>query len=158
MNSRALFFTTLLTLAIRGGYPSDAVRNSLRIGDLTVTFVGVTQQTLRPDADHHVVVVRFDARNIGKQALCLRFAATLKASFGLEYGGTLPITKPFRIRELLPGESIEGDYQFYVKNGAEPLQIILAPTSETQTCTPGKDSFSGIWHSTTELKFDVSQA
>lgn len=157
MDSRALLFTTLLTLATTVGYASDTSQKPQHIGDLAINFVSIDQQERQTNSDHHVVVVRFSAQNIGKQALCAGFTATLKASFGLEYRGSLLVTNPFRIRELLPGENSEGAYEFYVKNGVEPLQVILKPSSETQTCTPGKDSFSAIWHSTDELKFDLSQ-
>lgn len=157
MNSHIILFVTLLALAMPRCYGSDTSRKPQRIGDLSVTFMGIKQQEPRTNSDHHVVVVRFNAQNIGKQALCAGFNATLKASFGLEYRGSLLVTNPFRIRELLPGENSEGAYEFYVKNGAEPLQVILKPSSETQTCTPGKDSFSSIWHSADELKFDLSQ-
>lgn len=158
MNPRAFLFATLITLAMAGGVPSATSQNRLRIGDLAVNFVEVMQQAPQAGSDHHIIFVRLEARNIGKQALCAGFTATLKATFGLEYGGTVPIKNPFRVRELLPGENIVGDYQFYVKNGAEPLQIILKPTSETQTCTPDKDSLSAIWHSPGELKFNISPA
>lgn len=155
MKRRALLSIVLIALARLGGY-ADTSEKTQRTGDLLVGLVRTEQREPKANSDHHIVLVRFRAHSIAKQALCVGFSATLKATFGLEYRGSLSVTNPFRVRELLPGEDTEGDYEFFVKNGAEPLQVILKTSSDTQTCAPGKDTFSAIWHSSGELTFDIA--
>lgn len=136
----------------------DAQKLSQRFGDSVITLLGVEKGTEVSGSDRHQIAVRLRAENIGKRALCIDFRATIKATFGLEYIGTYYTPKPFRIRELLPSEKTEGEYMFSVKNGTEPLQLILKPFSPSQTCTRGQDSFSAIWHGADELRFDLSSA
>jgi hypothetical protein len=136
----------------------DAQKLSQRFGDSVITFLGVEKGTEVSGSDRHQIAVRLRAENIGKRALCIEFQATMKATFELEYIGTYYTPKPFKIRELLPSEKTEGEYMFSVKNGTQPLQLILKPLSQSQTCTRGQDSFSAIWHGADELRFDLSSA
>jgi len=53
--------------------------------------------------------------------------------------------------ELLPGETVEGEYEFSVKNGVKPLQILLKPLSQTQACDGTKGHF--VWRD--EVKLDL---
>ena len=145
-----LFFISITMRA------QDAQKLSQRFGDSVITFLGVENGTAANGSDRHQIAVRLRAENIGKRALCIEFQATMKATFGLEYSGTYYTPEPFKIRELLPSEKTEGEYMFSVKNGTQPLQLILKPLSQSQTCTRGQDSFSAIWHGANELRFDLS--
>jgi hypothetical protein len=147
----------LLALGAPTACAADKPELTQRIGDLLVTLLGAQQHQPQSNSDHHLVLGRFRAQSIAKQALCVGFSATLQASFGLQYRGSLSSRNAFRIRELLPGENTEGEFEFFVKNGSDPLRVILEPTSRTQTCTPDKDSFLAIWHNSEELKFDLSR-
>jgi len=137
------------------GNTSDRRKTSQRIGDLTITLIGSEARESR-SSDHHTVAVLLRAENVGKQALCVRFRSTLKTTFALEYRGFSSSSHPFSISELLPSEKVEGEYEFLVKDGVEPLEFVLAPTSQTQGCG-GKDSFSAIFHASDELKFDLTK-
>ena len=129
-------------------------KTSQRIGDLVITLIEVKEPEHDP-ADRYPVAVRFRAENVGKRAICVSFGARLKASFGLEYHEFSFAAHALDIRELLPGESSEGEYDFLVKTGAEPLQLVLKPTRKSQTCDGGKDSSSTIWHVADQLIFNL---
>jgi hypothetical protein len=150
-----LLLTVLLLCAARGN-TSDKRKTSQRIGDLTITLLGSEEREARRSTDHHTVAVSLRAENVGKQALCVRFRSTLKTTFALQYQGSYSSRHPFEISELLPGEKTEGEYEFFVKNGVEPLEFDLTPASQTQACRGGKDSFSAIFHASDELKFDLT--
>ena len=131
-------------------------KTSQRIGDLIITLVEVKEpESERTPADHYSVEIRFKAENVGKQALCVAFGATLKATFGLEYRDYSFSPDALNVRELLPGDSTEGGYNFLLKTGSEPLQLVLKPTRKSQTCAGGKDSASAIWHGADQLTFEV---
>jgi len=131
-------------------------KTSQRVGDLVIILIGTEQNNQQTGKDHHRVSVHLRAESTAKQALCVSFSATLKATFGLEYHGYPSTGNPFRIHELLPGEKVEGYYDFFVKDGAEPLAVILRPMSGSQTCVHGNDSLSSIWHSSDEVRFDLT--
>ena len=152
--------TILVLLLCLLAYPvfgAGKSKTSQRIGDLVITLVEAEKpECEKPRTDHYCVAVRFQAENVGKQALCTSFGATLKASFGLDYHEFSFGPRALHIRELLPGESAEGEYDFFVKNGSEPLQLVLKPTSQSQTCVRGKDSSSSVWHQKDQLTFDLA--
>jgi hypothetical protein len=155
MRSSTISLLVLCLLAGRG-FATGKPKTSQRIGDLVVTLTEVSE----PDresapADHYPVTVRLQAENVGKQAVCVAFGATLKATFGLEYRDYSFGTHALHIRELLPGDSTEGEYDFLVKTGSEPLQLALKPTTKSQACAGGKDSSSAIWHGAEQLIFDL---
>lgn len=156
MKPHAISLLVLFLLPSPPADSKDKSKTSQRVGDLVLSLVEMQQREPQNQRDHHVLVVRLRAENIGKQALCVGFGSTLKASFGLLYHGAPPLTNGFRVHELLPGEQTEGDLEFFVKNGAEPLEVILRPTSESQTCVREKDSFSAILHGKDEVKFDLT--
>jgi hypothetical protein len=128
---------------------------SKRIGDLVLNVVSVETNDPEVNSDHYLVRVRLRALNMGKQALCVGFVSTITASFSLQYRGYLPAKNGFQVSELLPHEEIEGDFEFRVKSG-EPGEIVLKPTSDSQTCVRGKDSLLSIWHSSDEIRFSLS--
>jgi hypothetical protein len=141
----------ILCLLTALGSATGKPKTSQRIGDLLITLIEVKEPEREGNpTDHYPVAVRLRAENIGKQALCVRFRTTLKATFGLEYRGSA-----FEVQELLPGERSEGECNFLVKTGAEPRQLVLTPGSNSQTCARGKDSSSAIWHAADQLIFDV---
>jgi hypothetical protein len=146
----------ILCLLTALGFGTGKPKPSQRIGDLVITLVGAEEPEHDP-ADRYPVVLRFRAENVGKRAICVSFGATLKATFGLEYHDFSFGPHALNIQELLPGESSEGEYDFLVKTGAEPLQVVLKPTRKSQTCDSGKDSSSSIWHGAEELTFSLSE-
>jgi hypothetical protein len=159
MRLRIVWLLTLVLLASRGN-ASYKRKTTQRIGDLTITLLGSEEREARRSTDHHTVAVSLRAENVGKHALCVRFRSTLKTTFALQYQGSSYSSshRRFEISELLPGEKTEGEYEFFVKNGVEPVEFDLAPSSQTQACRGGKDSFSAIFHASDELKFDLTQS
>ena len=158
-NIMSLQIISLLMLSVLSSSPGTGKepQTAQRIGDVVLTLVDLEERkNEQTGSSHHTVVVRFRAENVGKLALCTGFSPTLKATFALQYHEGAWSSHRLEIRELLPGEKTEGEYEFLVKNGAEPLQITLKPTSESQTCERGKDSFSSIWHSSDEVKFNLT--
>jgi len=158
MRSLTMCVLALCTLTGRG-FGGGKPKASQRIGDLIITLVEFEEpESERTPADHYSVEIRFKAENVGKQALCVAFGATLKATFGLEYRDYSFSPDALNVRELLPGDSTEGEYNFRVKTGSDPLQLVLKPTRKSQTCAGGKDSASAIWHSADQLTFDLAGA
>jgi hypothetical protein len=152
MRLETISLLVLLLLSSAAGGAKEKQENSHRVGDLAVTLVGIEEPEGRSDSDHHILIVRLRAENLGKQALCASFRSTLRTTFGLQYQGISSSTSPFRIREMLPDETIEGEYDFSVKKGVEPLQFFLIPISRTQLCTGGRQSFSA----TQPARFDLT--
>lgn len=149
MRLKATCLLVLSLLCSMSSLTAQDRRTSQRIGDLAITLVDVDLRD--SNDDHYKLVVRVQAENAGKHALCAGLRATVKATFGLQYSG-MPYS--LRISELLPGEKVEGEYEFSVKNGAQPLEILLKPISETLTCD--KTSGGGVlWHD--EAKFDLTE-
>ncbi len=147
----------ILCLLTDPSFGAGKPKTSQRIGDLVITLIGAEKPEREgTPADRYPVAVRFQAENVGKQALCVAFGATLKASFGLEYHDFSFGPDALDVRELLPGESAGGEYDFLVKTGSQPLQLVLKPTRKSQTCAPGKDSASAIWHGADQLTFDLA--
>jgi hypothetical protein len=144
----------MLCLLTTPGFGTGKPKTSQRIGDLVITLIEVKEPEHAPP-DRYPVAVKFRAENVGKRAICASFGATLKASFGLEYRDFSFGPHALDIRELLPGESSEGEYDFLVKAGAQPLQLVLKPTRKSQTCDGGKDSSSAIWHGADQLTFNL---
>jgi hypothetical protein len=158
MKLRIVWLLTLVLFASLGN-ASDHRKTTQRIGDLTITVLGSEEREARRSTDHHTVAVSLRAENVGKHAVCARFRSTLKTTFSLQYhAGSFSSKQPFQINELLPGEKTEGEYEFLVKDGVEPLEFDLVPSSPTQSCNGGTDSFSAMLHSTPELKFDLTQS
>ena len=154
MRSQILCLLTLLLLSALPGSASDRPKTTQHIGDLSITLLGSEEREARRSADHHTVAVLLQAENVGKQAVCARFRSTLKTTFALQYQGfSFGSKHPFEINELLPGERTEGEYEFLVKDGVEPLEFDLVPSSRTQACSGGRPSL-GATH---ELKFDLTK-
>jgi hypothetical protein len=158
MRPQIVWLLTLVLFAPRAN-ASDHRKTTQRIGDLIITVLGSEEREARRSTDHHTVAVSLRAENVGKHAVCARFRSTLKTTFSLQYQAfTFSSNHPFQVNELLPGEKTEGEYEFLVKDGAEPLEFDLVPSAPTQSCNGGTDSFSAMLHSTSELKFDLTQS
>ncbi len=90
MYSRAISTVVLSLVLAASGQAGDKRSDSQRIGDLVITLLGFEElESQSADKDHHMVVIRVRAENVGKHALCINFSPTLKATFGLEYHGPL---------------------------------------------------------------------
>jgi hypothetical protein len=107
------------------GYAQGHRPDAQRIGDLLIEITGVdTPDTLGLPSDHHWVQAKLTFRNMGRQAVCAVFLGSLKADSG-------PILRnaAMSISELLPGEEIHRISAFFLKTGADPLELTLEAES-----------------------------
>lgn len=134
-----------------------ATQNSKTLGSLAITVTGA-ERTQSPDSssDHYRFIVHVQMKNSGTSAICDSFSATLRATFGLQYAASfLLLREQPKIREMLPGESTSGRYTFDVKNGAEPLALVLKPRLDNPPCTTTPDT-SARRDLPSELDFDLA--
>jgi len=98
-------------------------KHSGKFGDLAVN---VSKLVLTPA--HYERRARLEAfvnvANTGKGVICAEFNVKLNTTFGLQYLG-LPWHAP-KMKEMLPGESAGGSYDFDVKDGVQPLELIIS--------------------------------
>ena len=108
-------------------------KHSAKFGDLAVTVTSMDSKAATTP-DRREVTVFLTVANAGKdQAICASLIAKMETTFALEYSGAS--AKAPKIRELLPGESALGTYDFDVKNGVEPLELVLALQGPTLSCS-----------------------
>lgn len=75
-------------------------------------------------------------QNAGKDVVCADFGVTLNTTFGLQYRGVTgygPFPPAPRMNEMLPGESVAGSYVFWIKDGVEPLELVVSLTRKQYT-------------------------
>ena len=113
-----VFFTAL-------GYAQGNRPDTQRIGDLLIELTGIdTSDTLGLPSDHHWVQAKLTFRNVGRQAVCAVFLGSLKADSSL-----IVRNAAMSISELLPGEKIHRISAFFLKTGADPLELTLETES-----------------------------
>jgi hypothetical protein len=106
-------------------HPRD--KHAGKFGDLALRITRTAMTRSSPDRDTFVVFLA--AENTGTRVVCAELGATLNTSFGLQYRGFTGLSGGFppapRIREMLPGEIVEGSYKFEIKHGVQPLEVVL---------------------------------
>jgi hypothetical protein len=113
-----VFFTAL-------GYGQSHRPDAQGIGDLLIELTGVdSPDTLGLPSDHHWVQAELTFRNVGRQAVCAVFLGSLKADSSL-----IVRNAAMSISELLPGEKIHRISAFFLKTGADPLELTLETES-----------------------------
>jgi TonB family protein len=133
--------------------PKDSGERSANFGDLAVTTTNIETRVATYAPDRRQVSVFLAVNNIGKGVVCASFTAKLKTTFGFEYlgiSGQAP-----RMREMLPGESAEGSYVFDVKNGVQPLELILDLDGGTVRCKTSVDAPIHEASDVNEIRLDV---
>jgi TonB family protein len=106
--------------------------HSARFGDLAVTVTSMDSKAAATP-DRQEVTVFLTVTNTGNGAICATLTAKMEATFALEYSGASG--KAPKMRELLPGESAQGSYDFDVKNGVQPLELVLELQGPTLSCS-----------------------
>lgn len=109
-----------------------ANKHSGQFGDLTVTASAVETRTAFSSPGRSIVTVHAIATNAGSGAICASFAAKLETTSDLEYMRAFP--KASDIQELSPGEKWLSSYEFDVKEGVQPLELVLELQGHTTTC------------------------
>jgi TonB family protein len=121
----------------------DNDERSAKFGDLVVTTSKMVTSPLLGVPDRREVTVFLTVNNTGNGVVCASFNAKLKTTFGLEYLGTYAQAPP--MREMLPGESSQGSYVFNVKDGVQPLELVLELQGGTIRCkTSGDEPLPGV--------------
>ncbi len=141
-------------------------KHTAHFGGLIITVNGPPPPPVSAEekGDHHFIAVFVNVKNAGKNPACASFVPLLKATFGLEYKGSLTYSfigldkifpSPPKISEMLPGEESSGSYIFLVKNGVSSLEMWLKPQGKSIHCN---QSATGNWGDALlpeQLKFDV---
>ena len=155
---RTLPVSVLLLFAIPVSLSGEKDKHSGKFGDLHVTATQLESfESASHRGDHHHVAVFVRVENAGKGVICASFTATLRTSFDLEYHSdwVMPLPKWPKMDEMLPGESAEGSYDFNVKDGVKPLELVLKLFRGTIRCgakgtEPLRDAFVPA-----EIRLDV---
>jgi hypothetical protein len=107
------------------GYAQGHRPDAQRIGDLLIEITSVdTPDTLGLPSDHRWVQAELTFRNMGRQAVCAVFLGSLKADSGL-----IVRNAAMSISGLLPGQEIHRIFAFFLKTGADPLELTLETES-----------------------------
>jgi TonB family protein len=144
-----LLFSLSVSAAAQDRTNSDA--RSAKFGDLAVT--ATEMNTRATTKDRRGVTVFLTVNNTGKSVVCASFTAKLETTFNLEYGSTPG--QALVVREMLPGESARGSYDFDVKDGVQPLALVLELQGRTIRCGTSRDTPSPDTVVPTEVRLDV---
>jgi hypothetical protein len=117
--------------------PDKKDKHSIRFGDLQITAIALMNSQDEPHpGDHHRVRVGVSLKNLGKRPVCASFSACLTAAHDLKYRSVGSEGAP-QVDQLPPGAEISGEYVFSMKDGVEPLSLILKPEGRSLGCDPG---------------------
>jgi TonB family protein len=144
--------TPVASTRLSPGQPSDASvkipapvptiitshERSADVGGLTVTTANINTRAADYAPDRNEVAIFLTVNNTGKSTICASFTARLRTTFGFEYLGTSGQAPP--MHEMLPNESEQGSYVFNMKNGVQPLELILELDGGTVQCKDSGDS------------------
>jgi len=85
----------------------------------------------------HFVHITGTVSNVGKHALCGLLFATLETTYNLESFGrvTLGSAPQSGIHQLLPGEQLHAEFDFDVKDGVDPLRLVIKQNEKGQGCS-----------------------
>lgn len=103
-----------------------------RIGELLVAAQTIEEATeledgSKPRSDFHFVIVTGTITNVGKHALCANISAVLETTFNLQTYGSIHLNGRFTglIHQMLPGEHANADFVFSVKDGVQPITLVV---------------------------------
>jgi len=154
----ALPLMAILAFPLAAAEKKQKDKHSAKFGDLHVTATKVDDEQSAPHkGDHHRVMVFVKVENTGKDVVCASFKATLRTSFNLQYEAYLVGSmKAPKMSEMLPGESAEGSYEFNVKDGVQPLEMVLTLSRDTIRCGSkgAEPSFHDVFVPT-DVRLDV---
>jgi TonB family protein len=130
------------------------------LGDLVVTATGMAT-TPAPEADQRFVAVFVRVRYGGTDLACASLSAKLKGAPDIEYdefarppADTRWLDRP-RVSQMSHGQESTGAYVFQVKNGVDPLALVLSVDSQTANCDAGKPANAEAAPAPQEIELDV---
>jgi hypothetical protein len=131
----------------------ESGERSAKFGDLVVTTTKMVTRSPLHAPDRLIAAVFLTVSNIGNSVVCASFNAKLQTTLGNEYVGVS--ARAPRISNLPSGESAQGSYIFEVKDGGQPIDLILELQDGTIRC---QDSGAAPLHDAavpTEIRLDV---
>ena len=143
MRLTLVLFSFLATMV--PSVPAQNPKTQGQIGELlivadgvetTTERVGSDKRTYKSAPDFHFIRVTATVRNAGKHALCTHLYATLETTFNLKTEGSVNFGNYLdRIFQLLPDEKVVGEILFSVKDGVEPLTLVVMQGDRKQGCS-----------------------
>lgn len=133
-----LFSLLIPTISVAGDAKPQA-----RLGELLIVADGVlyTHEELanrgNPRPGFHYVRISGTISNAGKHALCGLLSAKLETTYNLESLGTVTLggVPMAGIHQLLPGEHLPAEFDFDVKDGVDPLKLVIKQNEKGQGCS-----------------------
>jgi hypothetical protein len=98
-------------------------KHSGKFGDLAVSVTKLVMTPAQYEKNRAELEAFISVANTGKGVICAEFNVTMNTSFGLQYRGSFG--RAPKMKEMLPGESAEGSYVFDIKDGVQPLELII---------------------------------
>ncbi|MBZ5695033.1 MAG: energy transducer TonB [Acidobacteriia bacterium] len=147
-----------MILGLSGDGQKD--KHSGQFGALVVTATAIVSAEIKND-DWHDVAIFVNVKNTGENAACSSFSTKLKGAYDLEYGENSlvglrsHVPSPPRVWQMLPGEESKGAYVFYVKNGVDPIELVVKLESRSIRCDSAQGGNRDGVILPDEIKLDV---
>jgi len=133
----------LFSLLLPGVSTAGDAKPQAKIGELLIVADGIlyTHEELanrgNPRPGYHYVRISGTISNVGKHALCGLLSAKLETTYNLESLGTVTLAgSPIPgIHQLLPGEHLPAEFDFDVKDGVDPLRLVIKQNEKGQGCS-----------------------
>ena len=149
MNQQTRKFLTalllLLTLSASGQLSkAPSSTRQQRLGELLIVPNGIEtthklqiRPTYTPSPGWHYVRITATLKNVGPHALCTPIHATLKTTYDMEADAMIDLDHKFDnyfVSQLLPGQELSAEFAFNVKDGVEPVALIVKQLEHRQGC------------------------
>jgi TonB family protein len=131
----------------------ESGERSAKFGDLVVTTTKMVTRSPLHARDQLIAAVFLTVSNSGNGVVCASFNTKLKTTLGNEYlgiSGRAP-----GMYNLAPGASAPGNYSFEVKDGGQPLELILDLQGGTIRCKDSEDALPHDASVPNEIRLDV---
>jgi TonB family protein len=160
--TRGIQGSLVLVLSVLGflaqaAHADEIGNHSAKFGPLVVTATAILNAVSSRE-DSHAVVVFVTIENSGQTAACSSFSAKLRGTYDLEYPNNprdLQAPGAPQVWQMLPGEVSKGAYVFDVKNGVDPLDLLVMPQSKSIRCEFGQEGRRGEAIMPEEITLDV---
>ena len=134
----------LLTVSASGQVSKvPASTREQRIGELLIVPTGIEtarklqmRPTYTPSPGWHYVRITATIKNVGPHALCTPIHATLKTTYDMEADAMISLDHKdnYFVSQLLPGQELSAEFAFNVKDGVEPVALIVKQLEHRQGC------------------------
>jgi hypothetical protein len=137
--------------------------HSVRMGELLVAATSIEDgpSDRKSGPPHRIFVVHVRIQNVGKRFPCTSLSAYLVVKPFYEYPASLFSEEQPSTHELLPGETVEGQYSFDIRDGVVPGELLLKGEDSRETrCTepppnPKDWDLGSVWHNRSEARIPI---